>query len=352
MRTSRNNAFACALLLAVTISSGNVWASPGTCMDTRAGDTGSGGTGMGGTGISAEGSGMGGTGLKPAQQTSKLGLAGKVIASNGVTEARRDGRSRLLALNDPVCVGETLVTSNSGSVEIKMVDGGLIAVRPQTKLKIEKFVYSRTNRDTSLIALLEGACRFVTGAIGKMYPQNDLITTPTATIGVRGTDHEATVLLPGASGGHVSGTYDKVNYGVTFIRTGKGEVDIHPNQVGFAATAGEAPILLKEVPDFYNANPSLKEEGGSTKEGGRSNEIDIHNNTDKTSVESGGDNSSNKVSEPQSSSGHILDVQHGVEKAAVPGHAELPESVQLPDLPEQPEMPEIMETPEVPDVPD
>lgn len=197
---------------------------------------------------------MGGTGMP---------VAGNVISSRGAVEAQSGGRSRNLAAGDAVCVGETILTARSGSAQIRMADDGLITVRPQTQFKIKKFVYRGTGRDSSLFALLKGALRVVTGKIGKRNPQNDLISTPTSTIGVRGTDHEATVILSG--GQYPAGTYDKVNTGVTFIRTEKGEVDIHANQVGFAAATRELPVLLKEMPDFYEM--ASLHEGGA--EGGR-----------------------------------------------------------------------------------
>lgn len=214
------------------------------------------GTGMGGTGVIAKEAGIGGTGARPDSQPSLVQIAGSVILSHGTAEAQYNGRTRRLANNDPICVGETIATSKSAQLQIKMADGGLIELRSQTKLKIEKFVYGRTNKDSSLIALLEGTSRFVTGQIGKKYPQNDLIKTPTATIGVLGTDHEATVILPSEKSPNGAGTYDKVSSGITYISTDKGRIDIHPDQVGFAATRGDLPVLLKEIPDFYHIAPS------------------------------------------------------------------------------------------------
>jgi hypothetical protein len=48
------------------------------------------------------------------------------------------------------------------------------------------------------------------------------------------------------------GAYNKVNTGKTFIRTGAGEVEIDPNQVGFVASANEVPVILPAVPGFFN----------------------------------------------------------------------------------------------------
>ena len=217
---------------------GNAWASTRGCA------------------YSTSGAGMGGTGMP---------VAGNVISSQGAVKAQSGGRSRNLAAGDAVCVGETIVTAKSASTQIRMADDGMVTVRPETKFKIEKFAYTGSRKDNSLFNLFEGALRVVTGKIGHKHPQNDLIRTPLALIGVRGTDHEVAIIQPGQGGNNPAGVYDKVNTGITFIKTDAGEIDIHANQVGFAAAARELPVLLKETPDFYEAI-SLHERGA---EGGR-----------------------------------------------------------------------------------
>jgi len=261
---SNRNIYLQAILLAGALLTSSAWAVSGSCTYTASG-SGIGGTGMGGTGMIAKGTGMGGTGMKPGSELAELKVAGNVIYSHGSVEAQSNGLTRLLTKGDPVCVGETIVTRQSGMVQIRMVDDGLIAIRPQTQLKIEKFAYDGTDQDSSMISLFKGASRFVTGKLGKMYPQNDLIHTPNATIGVRGTDHEAVVILPG--GAYPSGTYDKVNMGITFIRTDKGEIDIHPNQVGLAADMAKLPTLLNTVPEFYRVDPSMKGRNEQSEQG-------------------------------------------------------------------------------------
>lgn len=245
-----------ALLAGMAISSGCVWAASGNCSyaGSRA-DTG--GTGMGGTGDVAQGTGIGGTGMSLGVFVNELHLAGNVTSSQGAVEAQSNGQSRFLSKGDPVCVGDTIMASPSGSVQIRMTDGGLVTIQPHAQLKIEKYVYQGTDRDSSLLVLLRGACHIVTGKIGKQHP-NDLIKTPNATIHAFEADHEPSVILPDEGGSYPSGTYDKVNSGTAFIRTEKGKIGIHFHQVGFAASNGELPVLLQEAPGFYNVNSSVK----------------------------------------------------------------------------------------------
>lgn len=332
------------LMMALIASCGSVWASSANCAYPRSG------TGMGGTGTIARGTGIGGTGISP-EAASAMQLAGNVILSQGNVEAQRDGNARRLAQGDAVCVGETIVTSQSGTVKIRMADDAMIAIRPLTQLKIKKYVYGGTANDGSLLALLNGSGRFVTGKIGKAHPQDDLIETPNATIGVRGTDHEATVILPNAKAGYPSGTYDKVNSGITFIRTEKGEIDIHPSQAGFAANIGEAPTILKEMPVFYSTNPAMRQEGSPAKEKMRDEGLGENKKVDRPVEQSSEEPRSDKPAETGSPPDEHSDRHGGME------HPEHPEHPELPRLPEHPELPGTLEhfelpgTPERPDVP-
>jgi len=322
------------IFLSGVLAASGAWAATGNCKYAATG-----GTGMGGTGMLARGTGMGGTGITPGAELANLQLAGTVISSRGAVEARINGRTRLLAQGAQICVGETIVTPQSGMAQIRMVDDGLIAVQPQTELKIEKFAYNGTEQDSSLISLFKGTSRFVTGKLGKLHPQNDLIHTPYATIGVRGTDHVATVILPGNRAGYAAGTYDKVIQGITFIKTEKGEIDIHPNQVGLAVNMDEVPALLNGIPDFYKEDAAVKEKGDQSAQ-------------DKTGVGS----ADKKTEEPaREQTGKGAEFAHPSEPGSTSGetHGNTPEidSPESPSVPDTEETPSIQEVPEIPSTP-
>jgi hypothetical protein len=325
---SDRNIYLQVVLLAGALLTPSAWAASTSCAYPASA---TGGTGMGGTGMIAKGTGMGGTGMK---------LAGNVIYSHGAVNAQSNGRSRLLAKGDPICVGETIVTSQSGMAQIRMVDDAIIAVRPETQMKIDKYAYNGTNSDASLISLFKGASRFITGKLGKLHPQFDLIKTPNATIGVRGTDHEATVILPGNSGGYQSGTYDKVMQGVTYIKTDSGEIDIHPNQVGLAADITKLPTLLNSIPEVYKTDSSMR---------GRSEQSD-HGKSGDGRSDSGIEGSSRGQNDHRSESGpakresrdSYLDLRSPDSRSPL----EMPESQTLGGTSETPSMPESNGLPE------
>jgi len=173
----------------------------------------------------------------------------KVIAASGAERVARKGV--------PVSVGDTLVTAPGALTQLKMGDGAIVVVQPQSRLTVAEFHYDGKEDGTEKVRykLDQGGFRAVTGAIGHTHKQNYLIETPIAHMGVRGTDHEsyyfpATGQLSG--NGAKPGAYNKVNTGATYIRTGAGVVEINPNQVGYVASAGDVPVILPTVPNFFN----------------------------------------------------------------------------------------------------
>lgn len=181
----------------------------------------------------------------------------------------RTGVERLVKKGESVDEGDTIVTAPSASAQIRMVDGGFIAVRPDSHMKFETYTFNgkQDGSERSIISLIKGGFRAITGLIGKLNKDNYQIKTPGATIGIRGTDHEPMYIpqpLPGTVALGVPGTYDRVNRGAAFIKTDLGIVHINPNQVGFAAGMNVVPQLLPKIPDFYKPAP---ERTGSVEEG-------------------------------------------------------------------------------------
>lgn len=172
-------------------------------------------------------------------------VAGHVqFVLGNVQATTAEGQTHALKKGDAVNEGDTVSTAVTASAQIKMNDGGFIAVRPDTKMKFEKFVFKGTEngKERSFFALFKGGFRAVTGLIGKTNKQNYRITTSAATIGIRGTDHE-TYFVPEGSKLAPPGVYSKVNLGETTITTNRGTISVLPNQMGFASGMNELPKL-------------------------------------------------------------------------------------------------------------
>ena len=80
------------------------------------------------------------------------------------------------------------VTAN-GTMRIDFIDETRVELTEQSRLVIDEFVYDPANDVGSLsIKASLGTVRYASGQIAKKYKQNVKIRTPSATIGVRGTD--------------------------------------------------------------------------------------------------------------------------------------------------------------------
>lgn len=188
--------------------------------------------------------------------------AGKIQFVSGTAQViDANGKTRAATKGDAVQEGETLTTGAESAVQLLMADKGLIAIRPNSQLKIDSYRYAGKDdgSEKGTLALSKGSFRSITGMIGKTNKDAYKITTPTATIGIRGTDHEPS-FIPQAGQGEQQqgepGTYDRVNSGMTYILTPLGIIEIGPNQIGFAPFNSQ-PLLLGQMPAFFRVTPEL-----------------------------------------------------------------------------------------------
>jgi len=159
---------------------------------------------------------------------------------------------------DPIYEGDSIVTGSGGEVHLDMQDGGYIGVRPGTRMRIVNFKAEGAADDSFLISLLEGSFRAVTGWITHSGNRRAEVQTPTATIGVRGTDYEPLVIPEGSKAGE-PGTYDRVNIGETEMRTKEGSIIVRPNQAGFVPHRGAArPRVLERIPALFKPTRNEK----------------------------------------------------------------------------------------------
>lgn len=111
-----------------------------------------------------------------------------------MAEIQRDKASIPSNVNSGVEMNDAVVTARA-RVGITFEDDTKVEITEQSKLVIDDFVYDPKNNDASKLGLKVaiGTARYASGQIAKENPQSVKIETPTATIGVRGTDFSMTV---------------------------------------------------------------------------------------------------------------------------------------------------------------
>lgn len=183
-------------------------------------------------------------------------MRGDISATLGET-----GRTRKLQQGDAVYVGERIRAGTSAEAILKTEDAGLLAVRPGGIFVAERFVAEGQPGDVFSLRVVSGALRLITGWIGRSNRAQYRVLTPSATIGIRGTDHETYVMTAelASTMAQPAGTYDKVNRGGTTLSTTNNTLDIEPGKVGFVRRTAPTralmtlllPVLLDRVPAFY-----------------------------------------------------------------------------------------------------
>jgi hypothetical protein len=170
--------------------------------------------------------------------------------SGSVAVQSADGSSTPASVGRKLQVGQIIVTQAGAELHATTEDGGLLAVRPNSVFKVTRYAASQDAHGVVEMTLLQGALRSISGWIGKLNPRGYRLTAGTATVGIRGTDHE-TVVLDHAQDGDEAGTYNSVLEGATTVHTDHGELQLEAGQHGFApGQARQAPRLLAERPRF------------------------------------------------------------------------------------------------------
>ncbi len=168
----------------------------------------------------------------------------------------RNGSQRPAQKGVQLYPGDAVVTAASSNVQIRMTDDTLLWVHPNSRLKIDQYTYDKKGdgKDNIALQLIQGAARTATGLIAKANKKNVTLSTPTATIGIRGTDFETAYVAPAMGGAKpvaAPGTYNRVYSGATVMQSPAGQVEVNEGEAAYVGIKpGDKPQILKEIPEF------------------------------------------------------------------------------------------------------
>ncbi|WDE06095.1 FecR domain-containing protein [Thalassomonas viridans] len=196
------------------------------------------------------------TWLLPEQTVQAAGPqvnAGKTIVARGRVIASQNAQERPLKRRSPVYVQDTVSTGALSNTQIRMADGGLLSLKPHTRVAILDYQFNRNDKTDSVsIELLKGGLRTVTGAL-KSSSQKYKMKTPVASIGVRGTHYEV-----------------EMNKGSLFLAVWQGNIDVEvttgPGQsfsLGHDETNAFAQVLPDGAVNFTLEPPKVFNKGHS-----------------------------------------------------------------------------------------
>ena len=86
------------------------------------------------------------------------------------------------------------VRTGNGRLAIEFLDSSIVKLTEHSKLIIDEYIFDPDpSKSKMALNMASGTARFISGAFGKIDKENITINTPTATIGIRGTDFTTTV---------------------------------------------------------------------------------------------------------------------------------------------------------------
>jgi len=207
-----------------------------------------------------------------------------------------------LKTGDPIFEGQSITVAVNSYASLKFADGGRVLLRPNSEFTVESFKYAAppvaptaqapaapaSVEGTAFFRLVRGGFRAISGLIGKADRQSYKVTTPVATIGIRGTDYEVQMCAedcPVPPQASAAGTLVAASDlgglelaqaegapagGGVIVATHEGSVAVKPptgaelhvdaGQVLLALANGQS-FVLPAVPDLMLINPAPSPEG-------------------------------------------------------------------------------------------
>ena len=194
---------------------------------------------------------------------------GSVTELNGIhAEINRTGEQLPVSVNVGVNSYDDIRTANT-RLGITFSDDSVVRLTEHSKLILDEVVFD-PNPSKSKIGLqfASGTARFITGKIGAINKENISISTPTAQIGIRGTDFTVTVDELGRSLVILLPDVDGISSGEITVATGAGTTVLNkPFESTVASTWESNPsknvildLTLDAIDNMLIVSPPKEEE--------------------------------------------------------------------------------------------
>lgn len=209
--------------------------------------------------------------------------AGSVIFAKGDVTAERPAPVALVK-GDIISTEDIIVTGASSRAQLLMLDGAKITMRPDSRLRIDEYSYTApasgttvsASTDKSVVSLVKGGFRTITGAIGKDDEEDYEVRTAVGVLGIRGTDYTVVFcngdctrvpVIP-ASAPIADGLYLGITAGVIVFRTSTRTIELTAGEYAFIPLDDPEPQRLDEAPAVLLDDNDFRFDAGSKPERG------------------------------------------------------------------------------------
>jgi hypothetical protein len=113
---------------------------------------------------------------------------GTVSRIQGEASGARGGVTRTLGLNASVFLDEVVSTGEAARLEVTFADRTQLTLGEKATLKLDTYVFNAAAGSGRIKFEVIGAFRFISGQVSKLASSDVSVATPSATIGIRGTE--------------------------------------------------------------------------------------------------------------------------------------------------------------------
>lgn len=132
-----------------------------------------------------------------AQSGGSTPAPGTVKTATGQAWVVVDGRPVVAHPGTPVPLRSRLITGAYSAMGVTFRDETVMSIGPDSQLTVDQYLFSPANGQASLaMSLARGTLNYVSGWIAKLRPDGVSVQTPSAVIGVRGTQFVVRVDAP------------------------------------------------------------------------------------------------------------------------------------------------------------
>jgi hypothetical protein len=119
---------------------------------------------------------------------------GEIKIAKGEVVVDRGGKPMAAQVGMPLAAADVLKTGADGSVGVTMRDNSRLSAGPNSVLSLDRFEFDPTTHEGRFDSGLQrGTLAVASGRIARQSPQAMTVRTPSAVLGVRGTDFVVSV---------------------------------------------------------------------------------------------------------------------------------------------------------------
>ncbi|MDR3478396.1 MAG: FecR family protein [Gammaproteobacteria bacterium] len=186
---------------------------------------------------------------------------GQMIWVKGAIKAAQPGSApRDLQRRSAIFEHDIIETGSGSTGEMAFTDTSVVTLREGTEFKIDQYHYQPGggSSDKSVMSVIKGGLRTITGVIPKENPDSYQLKTPVATIGVRGTQYSAYVSQRGLA--------LKIDRGAILATNGAGQIELtkcnDPKKCklyGVVSSYDSAPQTVDKMPIEFENEPPISD---------------------------------------------------------------------------------------------